>query len=352
MQVAPFQLDWHGLDQQGKVQAMYVWIGGSGEDLRGKTKTLDSAPKSVEDLPVWNFDGSSTGQAPGKDSEVYIIPRRIYRDPFRGGENILVLCECVHPATLQPIPSNTRRQCAEVMEKAKASEPWFGIEQEYTMLTKKRWPLGWPAEGYPGPQGPYYCSAGADVNFGRQIVEHHYRACLHAGVKIAGTNAEVMPGQWEFQVGPCEGIQMGDDLWMARYLLLRVAELYNVVISFHPKPVTGDWNGAGCHTNYSTKVMREKGGFEEIVKAIEKLSRVHQEHIDVYGKDNHKRLTGHHETAPITHFSWGVANRGASVRVPRQTEKDGRGYFEDRRPASNADPYLVTAKIVETTVLN
>jgi len=352
MQVPQFQLDYSKLDQQGKVQAMYVWIGGSGEDLRGKTKTLDARPSSVDELPVWNFDGSSTGQAPGKDSEVYLIPRRIYRDPFRGGDNILVLSECVHPVTFQPIPTNTRTACAAIMEKAKEHEPWFGIEQEYTMLTKKKWPLGWPEEGYPGPQGPYYCSVGAECNFGRQIVEHHYRACLHAGVKIAGSNAEVMPGQWEFQVGPCEGIQMGDDLVMARYLLLRVAEYYGVVISFHPKPVSGDWNGAGCHTNFSTKAMREKGGFEEIVKAIEKLSKVHKEHIDVYGKDNDKRLTGRHETAPITQFSWGVANRGASIRVPRQTEKDGRGYFEDRRPASNADPYLVTGKIVETTVLN
>jgi len=352
MQVPQFQLDWQQLEQQGKVQAMYVWIGGSGEDLRGKTKTLDSVPKSIDELPIWNFDGSSTGQAPGKDSEVYLIPRRIYRDPFRRGENIIVLCECVHPVSLQPLPSNTRRACNESMEKVKAHEPWFGIEQEYTMLSKKKWPLGWPEEGFPGPQGPYYCSVGTEVNFGRQIIEHHYRTCLHAGVKIAGTNAEVMPGQWEFQVGPCEGIQMGDDLWMARYLLLRVAELYQVVISFHPKPIVGDWNGAGCHTNYSTKSMREKGGFEEIVKAIEKLSKVHQQHIAVYGKDNEKRLTGHHETAPITQFSWGVANRGASIRVPRQTEKDGKGYFEDRRPASNSDPYLVTDIIVQTTILN
>jgi len=253
---------------------------------------------------------------------------------------------------MKPIPSNTRRAANEIMEKVKDFHPWFGLEQEYTLMSKTKWPLGWPEEGFPGPQGPYYCSVGADVNFGRQIVEHHYRTCLHAGVKIAGSNAEVMPGQWEFQVGPCEGIQMGDDLWMARYLLLRVAELYGVVVSFHPKPVSGDWNGAGCHTNYSTKAMREDGGYAEILKAIEKLSKRHEEHIALYGKENEKRLTGRHETAPITQFSWGVANRGASIRVPRQTEKDGKGYFEDRRPASNADPYLVTAKIVETTCLN
>eukprot|EP01099_Mayorella_cantabrigiensis_P006040 TRINITY_DN497_c0_g1_i1.p1 TRINITY_DN497_c0_g1~~TRINITY_DN497_c0_g1_i1.p1 ORF type:complete len:353 (-),score=82.11 TRINITY_DN497_c0_g1_i1:230-1288(-) len=351
MQPPSSALDWSDLDQGGKIQAMYVWIGGSGEDLRGKTRTLESIPKDPSELPIWNFDGSSTGQAPGKDSEVLLIPSRIYRDPFRRGDNILVLCECVHPVTLKPLPSNTRAECAQIMEQAKDSHPWFGIEQEYTLMSKGKWPLGWPEGGFPGPQGPYYCSAGSDVNFGRQIVEHHYRACLHAGVKIAGSNAEVMPGQWEFQVGPCEGIQMGDDLWMARYILLRVAEYYGTVVSFHPKPVTGDWNGAGCHTNFSTKAMREDGGFQEIVKAIEKLSKVHNEHIAVYGKENDKRLTGHHETAPITQFSWGVANRGASIRVPRQTEKDGKGYFEDRRPASNADPYLVTARIVKTVII-
>jgi len=345
------QLDWHDLDQRGKIQAMYVWIGGSGEDLRGKTRTLDSLPKEASELPIWNFDGSSTGQAPGKDSEVLLVPRRIYKDPFRRGENILVICDCVHPVTMKPIPSNTRAACAEIMEKAKDFHPWFGLEQEYTLMSANKWPLGWPEGGFPGPQGPYYCSAGAEVNYGRNIVDHHYRACIYAGVKIAGTNAEVMPGQWEFQVGPCEGIQMGDDLWMARYLLLRVGELYGTLISFHPKPVSGDWNGAGLHSNYSTIAMREDGGYQEILKAIEKLSKKHNEHIAVYGKENEKRLTGAHETAPIHSFSFGVANRGASIRIPRQSEKDGKGYFEDRRPASNADPYLVSAIIVKTTCL-
>jgi glutamine synthetase len=339
------------LPQGDKVQVEYVWIGGSGMDLRCKTRTLDTEVTSISQLPIWNFDGSSTDQAPGNDSEVLLHPKKIYRDPFRGGKNILVMSSCYYPNG-KPVATNHRHKAEDVMAKAKSHEPWFGIEQEYTMFNVETGrPLGWPARGFPGPQGPYYCSVGADVNFGRQIVEAHYRACLFAGVKIAGINAEVLPGQWEFQVGPCEGNEVGDDLWMARYLLLRVAEIYNVNISFDPKPISGNWNGSGCHTNYSTKAMRAPKGYPEIIKAIKKLEKVHEEHIAVYGVGNERRLLGSHETASIDQFSYGVADRGASIRIPRQTEKDQCGYFEDRRPASNIDPYLVSAKIVETTIL-
>jgi len=337
-----------------KVQAEYIWIGGSGSDLRGKTKTLDGVPKSLADLPVWNYDGSSTGQAPGKDSEVYLKPVAIFPDPFRLAPHILVLCEaCLPDGQLTPIPTNSRREAEVVMNKAKGAKPWFGIEQEYTLFdTHGDAPLGWPKHGYPGPQGPYYCSVGAENAFGRRVVDAHYRACLYAGIAVSGVNAEVMPGQWEYQVGPCEGISSGDQLWISRYIMQRVCEDFNVRVSFDPKPIPGDWNGAGCHTNYSTEAMRNPGGFDEIIKAVEKLALKHEEHIRVYGKGNERRLTGHHETAPIHQFSYGVANRGASVRIPRQAKLDGFGYFEDRRPASNMDPYVVTSKIVQTTILD
>jgi len=217
-------------------------------------------------------------------------------------------------------------------------------------------PFGWPKQGFPGPQGPYYCGVGANKVFGRDVVEAHYRACLYAGIKIAGTNAEVMPAQWEFQVGPCEGITMGDDLWMARFLLHRVAEDFGIVVTLDPKPIVGDWNGAGCHTNYSTKTMREENGILDIEKAIEKLSINHARHIKAYdpkqGKDNERRLTGHHETSSIHDFSAGVANRGASIRIPRTVSEEKQGYLEDRRPSSNCDPYSVTEMIIRTTCLN
>jgi len=344
------------LDQKGKVLAEYVWLGGAyttgGFDMRNKTKTLFKKVTKVEELPVWNYDGSSTGQAPGEDSEVILKPVRIYSDPFRGGDNIIVMCECLTPK-MEPIPTNTRRGAEAMFNKKLDEVPWFGIEQEYTLFEKDRHtPLGWPVGGFPREQGPYYCSAGTDVCYGRDIMEAHYEACLFAGVEIAGINGEVMPGQWEYQIGPCVGIQSGDDMWMSRYLMIRVCEKQGVNVSFDPKPIPGDWNGAGCHTNYSTKVMREAGGYGQIIAAIEKLGKKHDEHIKVYGEGNERRLTGAHETAPITKFSYGVANRGASVRIPRTAEADGCGYFEDRRPASNMDPYVVTSKVFQTTCID
>ncbi|XP_037340752.2 glutamine synthetase-like [Pungitius pungitius] len=343
------------LPQGGKCQVTYIWIDGTGVGLRNKTRTLDSEPSSIDDIPEWNFAGSGTYQAEGSNSDMYLIPVRMFRDPFSLDPNKLVLCEVLKYNRL-PAETNHRAACRDVMEKVKDHCIWFGMEQEYTLFGIDGHPYSWPTNGFPKAQGPFYCGVGADCAYGRDIVECHYKACLYAGVKIGGTNAEVMPSQWEFQVGPCEGIEMGDHLGVARFLLHRICEDFGVVVSLDPKPMKGNWNGAGCHTNVSTKQMREAGGLQYIEQAIEKLSKKHSEHIRVYdphgGADNTRRLTGLHATSSIEDFSAGVANRDASIRIPRQVGQEQKGYFEDRRPAANCDPYAVTKAITTTCLLD
>ncbi|PNS19175.1 Glutamine synthetase [Sphaceloma murrayae] len=334
------------LDQKGAIIAEYVWIDAN-NNPRSKCRTLKKAPTDVKELPEWNFDGSSTEQAPGNNSDVYLRPVAMYPDPFRLAPNILVLCE-TWMSDNKPNAFNFRCDAAKLMEANAKHEFWFGLEQEYTLLDVNGWPYGWPKGGFPAPQGPYYCGVGTGKVFCRDIVEAHYKACLYANINISGTNAEVMPAQWEYQVGPCTGIDMGDELWMSRFLLHRVAEEFGVKVTFNPKPIPGDWNGAGLHTNVSTKEMREEGGMKAIEAAMPKLAARHAEHMKVYGEGNEARMTGRHETASYDKFSWGVANRGSSVRVNRSCAEEGKGYFEDRRPASNGDPYQITGMIVET----
>ena len=335
-------------------QCMYVWIDGTGENVRAKTKTVKFVPKKPSELPLWNYDGSSTGQAEGRNSDTYLNPVALYPDPFRGGNNKLVLCE-TFKYDKSPTETNRRKACLEIMERAKDQHPWFGIEQEYTILEQDQHPFGWPKSGYPGPQGPYYCAVGANKSYGRDVLEAHYKACLNTGVNISGTNAESMPAQWEFQVGPSEGITAGDDTWIARFLLHRIAEEFGVVVTFDPKPMIGDWNGAGAHINFSTEAMRKPGGMAEIEAAIQLLEKNHDKHIIAYdpnqGKDNERRLTGLHETAAFNTFTSGVADRTTSIRIPGEIAEQGYGYLEDRRPSSNCDPYDATGIIVKTVCL-
>ena len=326
-------------------KAEYIWIDGTepSPSLRSKTKVLADG----SDLPIWGFDGSSTNQAPGANSDCVLRPVYSCPDPISGGDNKLVMCEVLLP-DMSPHPTNNRAACAEVASKLENQESWFGIEQEFTLFEADgKQPLGFPEGGFPEAQGPYYCSVGANHNFGRDVSEAHATACIDAGIGIAGTNAEVMPGQWEFQVGPLGPLEVSDQLWVARWLLHRIAEEFAVVVSIDPKPVPGDWNGAGCHTNFSTKAMRES--YQPIIDACEALGKNIGEHISNYGVDNDKRLTGLHETQSIDQFSYGVSDRGASIRIPWQVEVDQKGYLEDRRPASNMDPYLVTRLLIQTT---
>merc|ERR1712170_315677 len=210
-------------------------------------------------------------------------------------------------------------------------------------------PIGFNEDGSePAPQGPYYTGAGHENAIGRPIADEHLVKCLKSGVKIAGINAEVMPGQWEYQIGPCRGVEIGDHMTVARYIMLRVTEKHGCVCSFSPKPMDGDWNGAGCHTNFSIKEMRNKGGYGVITKVCEAFGKKTQEHIAEYGEGNDKRLTGQHETCSIKDFKYGVADRSASIRIPRSAEAIGKGYMEDRRPAANCDPYRVAARVMQT----
>lgn len=331
-----------------KVMAEYIWIDGQKPTakMRSKTKILEGPVASLADLPKWGFDGSSTEQADGHDSDCALVPVAYIKDPVRGNGNLLVLCE-VYNADGSVHSSNTRAHLREVAELYKEQDAWFGIEQEYTFFEGIK-PLGWPDNGFPAPQGGYYCGVGADEVFGREIVEQHMQACLDAGLEMSGINAEVMPGQWEFQIGPLGPLAVADQIWLARWLLYRIAEDHGVSATLEPKPVKGDWNGAGAHTNFSTKAMRGEGGIDEIRKACEKLGRRHDEHIAVYGANNDERLTGLHETCSIKEFRFGVSDRGASIRIPMQTNEDGKGYLEDRRPAANMDPYQVCAALMKT----
>lgn len=323
-------------------RAEYIWIDGSEptKKLRSKTKVVPDG----EQPPIWGFDGSSTNQAPGNASDCVLQPVKVIPDPIRGDGDVLVMNE-VLTVDMDPHPTNTRAACVEIAERYSSHESLFGIEQEYTFFKDGR-PYGFPIGGYPAPQGGYYCGIGFDEIFGREVVEAHTKACIDAGLMISGTNAEVMIGQWEFQIGPAGPVEAADEVWLARWLLYRVAEEFGISAHLDPKPVKGDWNGAGAHTNFSTMEMRE--GYDAVIGACEALGKRHDLHIENYGAEIEHRLTGLHETAPWTHYSYGVSDRGASVRIPWQVARDGKGYIEDRRPNANMDPYVVTRLITET----
>ena len=323
-------------------RAEYIWIDGSEPTakLRAKTKIVEVG----QDPPIWGFDGSSTNQAPGAASDCVLRPVFVCPDPMRQGNNVLVMAE-VLLTDFSPHPTNTRAACAEAAQKYADQEFVFGIEQEYTFFRGNR-PLGFPEAGFPAPQGGYYCGIGADEVFGRDVVEAHLDACLRAELGIFGINAEVMPGQWEFQVGTLSALDVSDHLWVARYLLYRVAENFGINATLYPKPARGDWNGAGAHTNFSTKAMRSS--YQPCIDAAEALGRRHDLHIANYGQGIEERLTGLHETCSYKEFRYGVSDRGASVRIPWQVEVEGKGYIEDRRPCANVDPYVVTRLIMET----
>ena len=332
------------LKMPSDVVCEYIWIGGNGK-LRSKTRVLRDIKYRIDEIPDWNFDGSSTQQAPSDgNTEVILKPCAIFKDPFRIIDNfscILVLCDTYNNDG-QPLPTNHRNSADKIFKKiGDYVKCWFGLEQEYfikfnnTLFSTEN-------------NGSHYC--GFSNKLEKKIVEEHLQACILIGLQISGINAEVATGQWEFQIGPSQVIDAADELVIARYLLERIAEKYDASIDYSPKP-SQYANGSGCHINFSTNKMREPDGIIEIMSCMEKLEKKHKQHIDAYGKDNHLRLTGIHETSSMDKFTWGIGTRNTSVRIPNLTKKNGYGYFEDRRPAANIDPYLATSIIAETCCL-
>lgn len=329
-----------------KCKLEYIWLDGykPTQSLRSKTKIVDDFSGKLEDAPDWSFDGSSTEQADGSSSDCLLKPVFVCPDPeIRNG--FLVMTEVLN-ADGTPHESNGRATIDD-----EDDDFWFGFEQEYFLMDPETGkPLGFPAGGFPGPQGPYYCGVGGQNVFGREFKDEHLDICLDAGLNVEGTNGEVAAGQWEFQIFAKGAKEAGDQIWVGRYLLERLTEKYGYFVEYHPKPLGAlDWNGSGMHANFSNTLLRTAGSKEKIEAVCEAFRSVVDEHIAVYGADNDQRLTGQHETAAITDFSYGVSDRGASIRIPVYTATHGwNGYLEDRRPASNADPYKVAARIIKT----
>lgn len=323
----------------------YIWLDGyyPTQNMRSKTKVIENFSGKLEDCPMWSFDGSSTKQTQGGKSDLLLKPVAIYPDPARKN-GFLVMTEVLNEDRT-PHPTNARAKIDD-----DDNDFWFGFEQEYFLMdTHTQLPLGFPVGGYPGPQGMYYCSVGGKNTHGREVVEEHADLCIEAGLIFEGINQEVACGQWEFQLFAKGAKKAGDEIWVARYLLDRLTEKYGYYTEYHPKPIKGDWNGSGMHANFSNSTLRTCGNKETYIKICEAFRPVTEKHIDVYGEHNDQRLTGLHETSHVSDFSYGISDRSASIRIPLLTVENGwKGYLEDRRPASNADPYKVAGRIIET----
>ena len=332
-----------------KIKLEYIWLDGyyPTQNMRSKTKVEEheNFKGTLEEISNWSFDGSSTKQAEGGSSDCILKPVAIYPDPERVN-GYLVMTE-VLSSDGTPHPSNARATISDDDD----DDFWFGFEQEYFIMdVATELPLGFPRGGYPKPQGMYYCSVGGLNTHGRDLVEEHADLCIAAGLNFEGINQEVACGQWEFQLFAKGAKKAGDEIWVARYLLDRLTEKYGYYIEYHPKPLGDtDWNGSGMHANFSNSVLRTCGDKKVYEAICEAFRPVVKEHIEVYGEHNEQRLTGKHETASIHDFSYGVSDRGASIRIPIATVERGyKGWLEDRRPASNGDPYKIASRIIKT----
>ena len=333
----------------------YIWLD-SNNNCRSKTKVVKLKELNLETIPKWNYDGSSTGQATTENSEIILNPIKYCLDPFRRNEkSYLVLCDIYNIDGI-PHKNNMRYKANQIFTSYVEYEPMFGLEQEF-FISKYMYgnliPIGfldeYGKEYGCKEQGDYYCGMGGRNVLGKDLIEETFENLLYSNIAITGMNAEVAPSQWEFPV--CDiGIEASDNLILLRYICNRTLEHEGYIMDLRAKPKKGDWNGSGCHVNFSTKEMREEGGYSTIKLAIDNLSKTHDLHIKHYGIDNSERLTGEHETSSLSVFSSGVGSRNTSIRIPNQTQQENKGYFEDRRPSSSLDPYVVTSLLFSSSI--
>lgn len=340
--------------------AEYIWTDSDG-NVRSKAKTITSVPSGPDDCSIWMYDGSICGQAALKDSDVYLVPRAVFKDPFRGPPHVLVICESV-TQDMSPAPGSFRADAAEACDRHGGCEPWFSFEQEYCLMK-----VGCMGEGFDegtpygfgeeeddtdvAAEGNFYCGAGGDkiCECQRALQDDHYALCLAAGVKIASAHAGCGVGSGVFTVGPCTGVSVGDHMTVARWILKVASEAYadHFYPSFHPQPAEGR-RGCAMNAAFSARQTRSEGGLGVIEKCCRALSRRTREHLAAYGLDNDKRLVGKNGASDINHFNYAVSDRTSSVMIPRNVAVTGKGELVDRRPGANADPYRVCGLIITT----
>jgi glutamine synthetase len=320
-----------------KVIAEYIWMDKK-NNFRSKSRTLDIRNQSdieIDNLPKWNYNGVLCGQS---ENNVILTPVAVFMCPFRGQNSILVLCE-TYKENGEPMSNNYRQNAVKIFNDNKEIEPMFELEQDYFIINpNNNKPLGFPISGYPEPEGDYFCSIGTLNNFGRKIADLHYKLCLVAGVNIYSISANVAPGQWKFQIGQCNGIEAGDHMMIARYILDRIGELNNVCIDYSEKPVQGNWNHSKCCVNYSTRHMRrglgDKRGIDFITDAIKKLKKNNDDYVNILNYNTDTNMD-------MNNF----------ITIPNEVNVKECGYFEDKRPPANINPYLLTSTILSLTMV-
>ncbi|GAX81512.1 hypothetical protein CEUSTIGMA_g8940.t1 [Chlamydomonas eustigma] len=350
---------------ENKILVEYVWLGSSGSDLRSKSRVFDTRPSSVDDVPMIAVDGGSYDQHP-EGQEVFLKPRKLFRDPFRAGDHLLVLCDSFKTnvnsslrnqnssCTLEPSNSNSRAPCEETLNQASAHLPIFAAEQEYCILASSTVPSStpaWPYAHLPDPCKPYMSVPGlSEANklktyaSGRHLAERHLQACLHAGIKITETSQRTSPAArlWSYKLGPLLGVDLADQLWMSRFILLRLSEEEGLSVSFDPTAVGGA--GARCNMKYSTSETRNPGGGLSCIQLhLELLESAHLLHLLAYSKGCvSSRSLG---------FEVGVGgSKEPTLVVPSKTLILKAGHYVDQRPPSNVDPYLAIMVLVSTTL--